>query len=214
MQSNRSSVMNNLYKIGDKISEATTGKDVSAADQTSSSPAGHANAPVSQSATLNKALLRRYDDLLKSKRDLTGRLVAECEAVRHSHKNAGAVMEITEAALKQLEEYLDTVQKSDNDFDPADQRRLAEECRKIEIIRIEVIRLQARMKNLNENGSSSGSSNVASENLLMELESLTVSQLFRFGWAVFLPLILAAVISALLICVAIILSYNGVFLWR
>ena len=77
-----------------------------------------------------------------------------------------------------------------------------------------MIRLQARMKNLNENGSSSGSSNVASENLLMELESLTVSQLFRFGWAVFLPLILAAVISALLICVAIILSYNGVFLWR
>lgn len=208
MQSNRSSVMNNLYKIGDKISEATTGKDAAASDPVSSA------APVSQSTTLNKALLRRYDDLLKSKRDLTGRLVAECEAVRHSHKNAGAVMEITESALKQLEEYLETVQKSDNDFDPSDQRRLAEECRKIEMIRIEVIRLQARMKNLNESGSSSGSSNVASENLLMELDSLSVSQLFRFGWAVFLPLILAAVISAILISAAIILSYNGVFLWR
>ena len=212
MQSNRSSVMNNLYKIGDKISEATTGKDVGATDQASS--AGHAAAVASQSVTLNKALLRRYDDLLKSKRDLTGRLVAECEAVRHSHKNAGAVMKITESALKQLEEYLDTVQKSDNDFDPADQRRLAEECRKIEIIRIEVIRLQTRLKNLNECGSSSGNSSVASENLLMELDSLSVSQLFRFGWAVFLPLILAAVISSLLICAAIILSYNGVFLWR
>ena len=212
MQSNRSSVMNNLYKIGDKISEATTGKDAVMTEQTSS--AGHTVAPVSQSATLNKALLRRYDDLLKSKRDLTGRLVAECEAVRHSHKNAVAVTEITDAALKQLEEYLDTVQKSDNDFDPADQRRLAEECRKIEVIRIEVIRLQARLKNLNESGSSSVNNSVASENLLMELDSLSVSQLFRFGWAVFLPLILAAVISALLISAAIILSYNGVFLWR
>ena len=214
MQSNRSSVMNNLYKIGDKISEATAGKDAVQTEQTSSAAGQPAAAAVSQSATLNKALLRRYDDLLKSKRDLTGRLVAECEAVRHSHKNAGAVMEITESALKQLEEYLETVQKSDNDFDPADQRRLAEECRKIEMIRIEVIRLQARMKNLNESGSSSGGSNVASENLLMELDSLSVSQLFRFGWAVFLPLILAAVISAILISAAIILSYNGVFLWR
>lgn len=215
MQSNRSSVMNNLYKIGDKISEASSGKETPAADHAATStPANQNVSAASQSATLSKALVRRYDDLLKSRRDLTGRLVAECESLRHNHEKARAIMEVSDSALKQMEEYLKIVKDADNDFDPADQSRLAAECRKIENIRIEVIRLQSKMKNLSDPGTGSGNISAGSGSLLEDFESLTLSQLFRFGWAIFLPLILAAVVSALLIGAAIILSYNGVFLWR
>lgn len=215
MQSNRSSVMDNLYKIGDKITEASSGKDAASANQNTAPSADKTNvSAVSQSPTLSKALIRRYDDLLKSKRDLTGRLVAECELLRHNHEKARVMLETSESALTQLEEYLKTVQDADNDFDPADQSRLALECRKIENIRIEVIRLQTKLKNLSESGSATGNTGTGSGNLLEDFESLTLSQLFRFGWAVFLPLIIAAVTAALLIGAAIILSYNGVFLWR
>lgn len=216
MQNKRSSVMDNLYKIGDKIAEASAVKENGGTDAAPSAPAARTNVSVSgySNPTLNKALLRRYDDLLRTKRDLVGRLVAECETLRQNQENARTRMELTDSILKQMEEYLDTVQKADSDFNPEDQSRLANECRKIENIRIEVIRLQSRMKNLFSASGGTESNSGSSADILMELESLTLSQLFRFGWSIFLPLILAAVVSALLICGAIILSYNGVFLWR
>lgn len=216
MQNKRSSVMDNLYKIGDKIAEASAVKENGGTDAAPSAPAARSNVSVSgySNPTLNKALLRRYDDLLRTKRDLVGRLVAECETLRQNQENARTRMELTDSILKQMEEYLDTVQKADCDFNPEDQSRLANECRKIENIRIEVIRLQSRMKNLFSASGGTESNSGSSADILMELESLTLSQLFRFGWSIFLPLILAAVVSALLICGAIILSYNGVFLWR
>ena len=208
--------MDNLYKIGDKIAEASAVKENGGTDAAPSAPAARTNVSVSgySNPTLNKALLRRYDDLLRTKRDLVGRLVAECETLRQNQENARTRMELTDSILKQMEEYLDTVQKADSDFNPEDQSRLANECRKIENIRIEVIRLQSRMKNLFSASGGTESNSGSSADILMELESLTLSQLFRFGWSIFLPLILAAVVSALLICGAIILSYNGVFLWR
>lgn len=216
MQNKRSSVMDNLYKIGDKIAEASAVKENGGTDAAPSAPAARSNVSVSgySNPTLNKALLRRYDDLLRTKRDLVGRLVAECETLRQNQETARTRMELTDSILKQMEEYLDTVQKADSDFNPEDQSRLANECRKIENIRIEVIRLQSRMKNLFSASGGTESNSGSSADILMELESLTLSQLFRFGWSIFLPLILAAVVSALLICGAIILSYNGVFLWR
>lgn len=216
MQNKRSSVMDNLYKIGDKIAEASAVKENGGTDAAPSAPAARTNVSVSgySNPTLNKALLRRYDDLLRTKRDLVGRLVAECETLRQNQENARTRMELTDSILKQMEEYLDTVQKADSDFNPEDQSRLANECRKIENIRIEVIRLQSRMKNLFSASGGTESNSGSTADILMELESLTLSQLFRFGWSIFLPLILAAVVSALLICGAIILSYNGVFLWR
>ena len=216
MQNKRSSVMDNLYKIGDKIAEASAVKENGGTDAAPSAPAARSNVSVSgySNPTLNKALLRRYDDLLRTKRDLVGRLVAECETLRQNQEIARTRMELTDSILKQMEEYLDTVQKADSDFNPEDQSRLANECRKIENIRIEVIRLQSRMKNLFSASGGTESNSGRSADILMELESLTLSQLFRFGWSIFLPLILAAVVSALLICGAIILSYNGVFLWR
>lgn len=216
MQNKRSSVMDNLYKIGDKIAEASAVKENGGTDAAPSAPAARSNVSVSgySNPTLNKALLRRYDDLLRTKRDLVGRLVAECETLRQNQEIARTRMELTDSILKQMEEYLDTVQKADSDFNPEDQSRLANECRKIENIRIEVIRLQSRMKNLFSASGGTESNSGSSADILMELESLTLSQLFRFGWSIFLPLILAAVVSALLICGAIILSYNGVFLWR
>lgn len=214
MQNKRSSVMDNLYKIGDKIAEASAAKENGGTDAVSSSDRSNVSSGGYSNPTLNKALLRRYDDLLRTKKDLVGRLVSECETLRQNQENARSRMELTGSILKQMEEYLDTVQKADSDFNPEDQSRLANECRKIENIRIEVIRLQSRMKNLFAGDGGTENNSGSPANILMELESLTLSQLFRFGWSIFLPLILTAVVSALLISGAIILSYNGVFLWR
>ncbi|MBR2426615.1 MAG: hypothetical protein IKB16_07730 [Lentisphaeria bacterium] len=212
MQNNKSSVMDNLYKIGDKISVASTGKDGTASDSPVSTE-GRSLMP-EHNTIFNKALLRRYEDLLRTKRDLTGRLVAECESLRCSQERANAVMEITTSTLKQLEEYLNIVRNTENNVNPENQTELAKECRKIENIRIEVIRLQARMKKLADTDSAVGSMASSNGNVLSDFDSLTFSQLFRFGWSLFLPLILASVLGAILIGAAIILSYNGVFLWR
>ena len=113
----------------------------------------------------------------------------------------------------EFEEFYKKVEETDCEFDPADQKRLADTCRMIENIRMEVIRIQARGIPAATTPVNESTVPEKKEYSMAELDSLTFSQLFRFGWALTMPLCIAVILAAILIGAAVILSFNGAFLW-
>lgn len=198
MGKNKQPVVNSLYNMSDKLSAAVQEN----AD-------GQNPVVPSQKTTLDHALLRRYDDLLRTKRDLSARLIREIENLRAGEEAA----QFRAKLRNEFEEFYKKVEETDCEFDPADQKRLADTCRIIENIRMEVIRIQARGIPAATTPVNESTVPEKKEYSMAELDSLTFSQLFRFGWALTMPLCIAVILAAILIGAAVILSFNGAFLW-
>ncbi len=223
--------MLHLHRINDKLAEASqknkmnssanagTGTAVPAEPAAVPSPAAPVPAPAaapaaSQEAILSQALLRRYEEMLKLKRDLTGRFTSFQEQVCNAKEQTENLTKKRTAFLSELDEYLVQLEQTDTAFDPADQGRLALECRKLEQIRLAAVRLDLRMhaEKLTQldiqNPLAGKKENVS---FMHELHSLTFSQLANFGFALFFPLLCTLLLAALLISAAVILSMSGAF---
>lgn len=234
---NNGSVMNGLHKISGKIAEASrppvsappndprSGSPVTPPRvRTPEPPQGSSAAEVASPAKgmeqrktsgslLGDALLRRYEDYLKTRKDLSGRIVRESEALRIRQEELQREAEKIRIYLEQLEKFAETTSGTDDSVDPGDQAAFAAECRKIEHIRLELFRISDQTEALVcKKGSGKASSDAASD-LLPLLDSLSFGQLARAGFAFFFPLLVTLILAALIIAAAFILSFNGVFVW-
>lgn len=234
---NNGSVMNGLHKISRKIAEASR-PPVSAPpdDPRTASPAAPPRVPVpvippapapapapaagpppparkaASGSLLGDALLRRYEDYLKTRRDLAARIVRETESLRIRQEELQREAEQIRTHLELLERFADEAGDSDGSVDPGDQAAFAAECRKIEHIRLEVFRIAEQA------GGAGGSKNPDSKNsdpasLLPLIDSLTFGQLAKAGFAFFFPLLVTLILMTLILAAVIILSFNGMFVW-
>jgi len=222
---NNGSVMNGLHKISGKIAEASrtpssvsTPPDGSGDDPSVTPPAAPLPRTKEQSpgrtsgSLLGDALLRRYEDFLKTRRDLDARIVRDMEALRIRQEELQRESEKIRVYLEQLEKFAGATAGTDESVNPGDQAAFAAECRKIEHIRLELFRITEQTDAL-AGRKSFGEKNSDTASLLPLIDSLSFSQLARAGFAFFFPLLVTLIIASLLLASAVILSFNGMFVW-
>ncbi|MBO4490763.1 MAG: hypothetical protein J5944_05315 [Lentisphaeria bacterium] len=221
---NNGSVMNGLHKISGKIAEAARPqvRPVGAArtDSPSVPPAVTFRPPLPENpkpqgksgSILGDALLRRYEDFLKTRRDLAARIARETEALRNRQEENQRESEKIRRYLANLEDFAKAVESSDESVDPGDQAVFAAECRKIEHLRLELFRISEQTEIL-AGKKISGEKSTDASSILPVLDSLSFGQLARAGFAFFFPVLAVLIFSALLLAAAIILSFNGMFVW-
>jgi len=233
------SVMNGLHKISGKIAEASrfsvsappedpgtgssgTPPQVRSQEPPQGSPAAdvppsRAKGPVVQRKTsgslLGDALLRRYEDYLKTRKDLSGRIVRETESLRLRQEELQREAEKIRAHLELLQNFAETTSDTDDLVDPGDQAAFAAECRKIEQIRLELFRIADQTEALAGRKGSGNANSDTAESLLPLLDSLSFGQLAKAGSAFFFPLIVTLIFAALILAAAVVLSFNGMFVW-
>ena len=236
---NNGSVMNGLHKISGKIAEAARTQVSPAESSSSDSPVAPPSVeskkedPRSTNAVtppqtgfpkpqqqgkngsgsiLGDALLRRYEDFLKTRRDLAARIVRETESLRLRQDEVQQEAEKIRQYLTQLDNLAVDVNATDEAVDPGNQAVFAAECRKIEHLRLELFRIAEQTKILAEKKKSDGTDSNALSFLPL-LDSLSFGQFAKAGFAFFFPLLAALIFSAFLIAAALILSFNGTFAW-
>ena len=236
---NNGSVMNGLHKISGKIAEAsrTAASAPPPAGETrgaspvmprpaapvredppipvaavSPSRTKEQTPPKTSGSLLGDALLRRYEDFLKTRRDLGARIVRESENLRVRQEELQKEAEKVRAYLEQLEKFGEATTGTDESVNPGDQAAFAAECRKIEHIRLEFFRI-AEQTDAFAGKKSSGEKQGDPASFPLLFDSLSFSQLARAGFAFFFPLLVTLILSALILAVAVVLSFNGVFVW-
>jgi len=161
---------------------------------------------------LGDALLKRYEDFLKTRRDLAARIVRETAMLRTRQEELDREAEKIRRSLAQLEEFEKTANSADESVDPGNQALFAAECRKIEHLRLELFRITEQTGQLTD-GKKTDGKKADTLDLLSVLDSLTFSQMARAGFAFLFPLLVVIVLAGLFLAAAIILSFNGMFVW-
>ena len=152
-----------------------------------------------------KALRARCLEFEHSKKDLLFRLhelsarTARMETdARRNAELSQRLKEGSAAALKKLER-----QQEPDEFSEDFQLRLSDNFRELDRIRLELIDLQAELPEENRSGAPARQAG-----LFAELDSVSFGQLFRIGTGLFLPVILTALLCAVLIAIALVLVFR------
>ena len=231
---NNGSVMNGLHKISGKIAEAARPQgrpaDAAETDVPSAPPAAEPQETIPPAVSfrpprlenpkpqgksgsiLGDALLRRYEDFLKTRRDLAARIVRETESLRNRQAENLREAEKIKQYISSLEEFTKIMESADESVDPGDQALFAAECRKIEHLRLELFRITEQTEIL-AGKKMSGEKSTDAASILPVLDSLSFGQLAKAGFAFFFPVLAVLIFSALLLAAAIVLSFNGMFVW-
>lgn len=212
------SVMNELVNISDKIAESTRAKKNApkdepgpAADNPHESTAPVVSVPLTP--VRNPALLqKRFEEFLRTGKDLSGRLAEQIAALEGEEKNSVRRLDenrAAAAALRTLAEKLAGLEslRSEGFRSTAEQ---AESCRALEILRLETIKLAPAVERLTGSGEKHSSLSAASDQRIL-LDSLTFRQIFRVSFIAALPWTLGALAAAALVAAAVIGSFKGWF---
>ena len=213
-------VSGNLHRISDHLSEATTRKALSPEEEASENfpaqtvPAAPAAPPEEEPrkdyAELHKHLKPRFEELLRLKRDVIARITehisfytAESDALGNRKAELDATAGKLNALLKSLEE-CEIPDFADQEFKP----KLTNALRAFENARLEDIRTGAKMEgSAGTAGRNASPPSSAEPSFLM----LTGGELFKKGFAFFLPLILALLFSAILLSAAFFAAWKIAF---
>jgi len=157
-----------------------------------------------------RALRKRHDEYLKSRKDLHNKLVEMMAVLPEEQKKFKFYEEETaglhELCRKMSDEINELAEKDGQSED--DSALLADACRKIENSRLEFIRQTARYKKLMPHeGHSGGGSSKSS--LLPDINSMTFLQIFRLGFVFSLPAAIAIFAGALIISAVIYFSMGA-----
>lgn len=205
-------VTDNLHRISDHIAESSK----KGADLPVSGPEGPGSAEESNptlrrdrmSPETERALKERHDEFVRFRRDLMSRLTESSAGagmmsvrLRNSLDEYSRAENAFSEALKKVEAL------TEPDVDSVDyQVRLAEVCRQLEMIRLEMIALKSK---LDSPVSSPPQNQMKTElNLFSEMASLSFSQLLRIGFGIGLPLVLSILVAGGLIAGMMILTFR------
>lgn len=193
-----------LCRIKDQIAEA--------ARNTAVNPQSEPDAPAEEKVSVfsslpeetRKALQARVQEYENVRRDLCFRLheaAAKASARETETEKNSEVLQKVNAELKDLLQKLDQQQELD-EFSPEFQMRLSDNFRELDRFRLELIHLQSLLpeKMLPE---------IRTENnLFADLDSVSFSQLFRIGAALFLPLLLTILLCSIIIALTVALTFR------
>lgn len=164
------------------------------------------------SDSVEAALQRHHEEALRLKRDLHMLLESTAAEVEESCKGMetylSGLQEIRRALQEEKKEFslLDLPNQDAADY----QMRLAALYRKMDHLKIELLRQKAKAERLSGTGgtASEKENRISGINLFAEMHSLKNKDLFRTGFWMNLPLILGILIASLLIALAQILTFR------
>ncbi len=206
-------VTDNLHRISGQIAEAARkGAGVPEEETAAAGTAGTASAKSAKvrekmSPETERALRLRHEEFVRLKSDLLTRLTeSEAEIAASSARYRKAADEFYAAEVKFAEalKRVDVLVEPDADS-PDYQIRLAEACRSLELIRLEMISLKGRLEHPD---SSAAAPSKLEVNLFTEMASISFSQLFRIGFGIGLPLLAALLLSSIIIGGIIVLTFR------
>ena len=152
-----------------------------------------------------KALRARCLEYEHSRKDLLFRLhefsVRTARMETDARKNTEILQRLKEGSSAWIEK-LEQQQEPD-EFSADFQLRLSDNIRELDRIRLELIQLQSEMPEEARSADTTKQSG-----LFAELDSVSFCQLFRIGSGLFLPVILTALLCAVLIGLAIVLAFR------
>ena len=194
-----------LCKVKDQIAEAARNPAAGKTEETGGeAPAKPVSILESLPEETRKAILARRLEIEQFRRDLRFRLhesaVKTAQTEADSRKRADTLLALKNQ-LDVLTNQLEKQQEPD-EFSQDYQIRLSESFRELEKIRLELIDIEAAMPE------SSAPETRGQTNLLADLDSVTFGQLFRLGWAFFLPLILTVSLGVLVLALVIVLTFR------
>ena len=206
-------VTNNLHRISDHIAEAAR-KGAGMSDEEGVPAAGSAGSAADSpkarekmSPETERALRLRHEEFIRFKSDLLTRLTeSEAEIAASSARYRKAADEFYAAEVKFAEALKKVDALAEPDADSSDyQVRLAEVCRSLELIRLEMISLKGRLEHPD---SCIAAPTKAEVNLFSEMASISFSQLFRIGLGIGLPLLIVLLLSSMMIGGLIVLTFR------
>lgn len=154
-----------------------------------------------------KALRKRYDDFSKARRDLITRytesitvLTEDSERFKQYIQELDKFHSQFQAGIEELEQMEDAEEVLADDS-----AALAEAARKVENLRLTLIRDNVRIgKTISHN--TSGGAAAEGGSVIYELASLSFRQLIKLGTGFLFPVYAAVVVAALIIAAVIVLS--------
>ena len=198
-----------LVGIREQIAEASRQISGKTADPETAGTDNNAVSPVSVFDTLpeetRKALRTRLQEYEYSRKDLRFRLhefAAKVTRMRSDAQKQAESLEPLRTSLESLLRQLDQ-QPEPDEYSGDFQRRLSENHRSLDRIRLDLIELQSQLPEEKTPAAPAGSAG-----LFSELDSVSFGQLFRIGIGLFLPVILVLLLSGILISVVILLTFR------
>ena len=209
-------VMDNLHRISGQIAEAAR-KGAPAPEDGESGPESAAGAQMEMprekpreklSPETERALQLRHEEYKRFKSDLAARLTeTEAEAAAASARYRKSADEFYAAEMKFAEALRKIEHLAEPDVHARDyQIRLAEACRTLELIRLEMIAQKGRLEYPDAGTAQRGGKSEI--NLFSDMASISFSQLFRIGFGIGLPLLIVLLVSSILIGAIIALTFR------
>lgn len=150
-----------------------------------------------------KALEKRRDEYLKTKRDIVSRFTESIAILSSEMEERKRYLEEFENTWTYFTEILDRIEKiDDSDWDEDYSSELAEAMKAVEDARLEFLRCNAKLEKAFRNGEKEGSGK-KNDSILPEIVSLSFWQVFRLGLIFTLPGILALLVVAVLIALGV-----------
>lgn len=212
------SVVTDLYRISNKLNPQATTEAEPQETVEAAEPAPVAEPRVSSSSFDRSAdahLKRRYGDFQRSRNDLLERLNTMEIRLAGEEKELSGRLEVIHATMQEIRQLLDSIPADDPSKDAfSDRAELADLTLKIEKQRIEMIRMLPILEGASEkqrslDGTAAAAKSKAETGVI--LDSLGFRQVLRLGFAMNLPIVLAIILSAVIISIAIIGSFKGIF---
>lgn len=163
---------------------------------------------------VNVHLKRRYGDFQRSRSDLLDRLHTMESRLATEEKDLSSRLETVQTTIQEIRQLLSAIPADDPGKEAfSDRGELADVTLKIEKQRIEMMRMLpivdgASEKQRSLDGSPAGKSKAETGIIL---DSLGFRQVLRLAWAINLPVLIAILISALIVAIAVIGSFKGLF---
>jgi hypothetical protein len=211
-------VSGGLHRIRDKIAESTASHDkavIEAAVQSSGAEPAPADPPPpppaqpdsKESKELQKALDKRHDEFVKSKRDLIFRLseaLASLPEESDAHKSYASEIDKAVLMFKESLSGLETVKSPPGDSENYS-AELAASLKAVEGRRLEFLKESARLAKLKSFASPGGGQSPVSS-IIHEINSLSPRQLTRLGLWLMLPMALC--FSILFVILAAVIAFS------
>ncbi len=209
------SVMGDLYKIKEQIAGGATEQYSAAPEQTP--PQKTAEQP-SAPGLAPELLKRRYSEFLRLRNDLLERINTMAGMLQQEADGYNARLEVLQRTADELNRIQQELPAEEPGKDAFSSRsELADITLLTERLRIEILRLTPVVesgasdpaRSTSEGSGLTGNGKNAETGVV--LDSLSFRQIFRASFAAGLPVMIAVFIAAILISIAVIGSFKGLF---
>ncbi len=161
---------------------------------------------------LSEALRRRYEDYGMTRRDLSIRVTKAVAILERRASEIETERNGIRLALNRLTEFQSELAQESplRPSDAEDQTRLSAECRKLEDMRLETIRVTAALPRTDRNAQPSADGRKIEP---VRPEDIHFFRVLGWGFAFHLPLVLGILLSTILLGVLIIGAFSGTLRW-